>query len=112
MSRLKATIDLVNHLLRTDTVQIPIRLKKNKTTEAYVIEPQTKTVVALPVNIEKGEFFCKEIQVLRNVVITEALYQASDNVSFMEVVNSGEEQHIIYLDSPRKYLAQGSICGD
>lgn len=100
MSRLKATIDLDNHLLRTDTAQIPIRLKQNKTTEAYVIEPQTKTVVALPVNIEKGEFFCKEIQVLRNVVITEGLYQASDNVSFMEVVNSGEEQQIIYLDSP------------
>lgn len=100
MSRLKATIDLDNHLLRTDTAQIPIRLKQNKTTEAYVIEPQTKTVVALPVNIEKGEFFCKEIQVLRNVVITEGLYQASDNVSFMEVVNSGEEQQILYLDSP------------
>lgn len=33
LSRLKATIDLDNHLLRTDTAQIPIRLKQNKTTE-------------------------------------------------------------------------------
>lgn len=57
-------------------------------------------MVALPVNIKEGEFNCKEVEICKNVLVTEGLYTAKDNVSHMEVVNYSDKEQKIYLDSP------------
>lgn len=100
LSQLKANIDLKNLVLRTESAQIPIILKQKRTTQVYLLEPQAKTVVALPVNIKEGEFNCKEVEICKNVLVTEGLYKAKDNVNYMEVVNYSDKEQKIYLDSP------------
>lgn len=100
LSQLKANIDLKNLVLRTEFAQKPIILKQNRTTQVYLLEPQAKTVVALPVNIKEGEFNCKEVEICKYVLVTEGLYKAKDNVSYMEVVNYSDKEQKIYLDSP------------
>jgi len=46
----------------TPTVEIPLLIEPNRSSEIYEIEEETKSLIKIPVSVKEGPFLCDHIQ--------------------------------------------------
>lgn len=66
----------------------------------YVISPETKVIVKLPVDIQNGDIYIKSTKISPNLVISEGIYSAVNWYAPIEVSNHSQKEQILLIEHP------------
>lgn len=103
LQQLKIKLDFNNSTLEIrDGTQIPLMFKPNFMSTIYTVPPQNKIIAHLPVDIENGDIHIKPLEINRNLLIPEGIYQSKNWYSFIEVTNYSDEPQNFVIEQPIK----------
>lgn len=102
LSNLNAQIDLAKNIIKTDSAVIPLHHKPNLCSERFLLEPNTKKMLNLPVDVEFGDIWIPETQIGNNIIISSGIYKANKWFSLLEVSNISNNVEVVYLEQPIK----------
>jgi hypothetical protein len=109
LKSLGAKVDLENQFLITKNSKIPLRLKPNFSSGKISIEPLSKTIVNLPVDIKNGEIYIKSMQLNPNLYISEGIYTAKNWFSPIEIINTDNIVQHLSIEQPIKVESYDSF---
>lgn len=102
LTNLGATVDLANKVLITRNSILPLEFKPNFMSEKYIVPANSKLIAKLPVDVQNGDIYIKNIVIKPAVYISEGIYTARDWYSSIEVVNFSNLDQEIFLEQPLK----------
>ena len=97
---LKGRLDFNNDRLITENVSIPIYYNKTKKTICEEkIDPQTRKLIKIPVNVLNGEILVPPIQI-QNCKSEECITKAKNNLAIIEMTNLSSKPVILNFTQP------------
>lgn len=104
LTKLQANINLACLYLKTPKSSLKIFTQDNPVAEVYVIPALSKTLVTLPVQLKQGHFYTQQTFYNKHLEISGGLYNSSNGLSRIEVINSSSEDQILCLEQPLEII--------
>jgi len=98
----KAKINIEELNLETPFTSINIITEINRSTDELFIQPQSKAIIKLPVDLSEGDFLCNSLEIDSNLSVS----------GLLEITNSSETGQIICLDQPLNVEPYNKECYD
>jgi len=100
LQQIGAEIDLVKSQLRTTLTHLPICFQNKSNPQLYVLEPRSVKIIPMSVNLQNGTFLTEQKKFAPDLFSSEGLYQATDYISYIEVVNHSDSFKHIDVGTP------------
>lgn len=100
LQQIGAEIDLVRSQLRTTLTHLPICFQNKSNPQLYVLEPGSVKIIPMTVNLQNGTFLTEQKKIAPDLFSSEGLYQATNYISYIEVVNHSDSFKHIDLSTP------------
>lgn len=102
LRKLKVTINFGNSTFKLNSRVIPIHYKPNVTSKSYTVNPNTKIIVELPVDIEEGDILIERTIINPNLIISCGIYHANNWFASIEVSNISDTEQLFVVEQPIK----------
>lgn len=101
LADLNANVMVKSKKLQSPSFSINLHDKVQSCIKPFFLEPLTKIVVEIPVNIDQGQFYIKPVKIQDNVYIQEGIYKTSEtSKACVEIINESEAKKEIFLVEP------------
>lgn len=98
---LAASIILNENILQTPNFNIPLNNKLTSCIKPFYVEPLTKVIIEIPINLKCGEFYITPINLQPGLQIQEGIYRTIEPfTALVEIINSSTTPKEVFLLKP------------